>query len=85
VGIVLALPQGHKLCYTICLHFDATNNVAECEALINELRIATKVGVRRFLVRGGTMLVIDQVGPTRHGPPGPASKLCHAGWAHVPR
>jgi ribonuclease HI len=36
-GVVLTSPQRHKLCYAIRLHFDATNNVAEYETLINEL------------------------------------------------
>lgn len=35
--VVLTSPQGHKLCYAICLHFDATNNVVGYEALINGL------------------------------------------------
>lgn len=43
-GIVFTSPQGHKLRYTIRLHFDATNNVAEYEALVNGLQIAAKVG-----------------------------------------
>lgn len=37
IGIVLTSPKGHKLRYTICLHFDATNNVIENEALVNAL------------------------------------------------
>jgi ribonuclease HI len=36
-GVVLTSPQGHKLRYTICLHFNATNNVAKFEVLINGL------------------------------------------------
>jgi ribonuclease HI len=43
-GIVLTSPQEHKLRYAICLHFDATNNVAEYETLVNGLQIAAKVG-----------------------------------------
>lgn len=60
-GVVLTSPQGHKQCYVIHLHFDATNNVAKYEALINGLRIAIEVGARWLLVRGDSKLVIDQV------------------------
>lgn len=34
-GLVLTLPQGYKLRYTICLHFNATNNMVKYEALVN--------------------------------------------------
>lgn len=60
-GIVLTSPQGHKLRYSICLHFDATNNVIEYEALINRLQIVGEVGARRLLVRGDSKLVVNQV------------------------
>jgi ribonuclease HI len=35
--------------------------VAEYEALVNGLRIAIKLGVKRLDVRGDSQLVIDQV------------------------
>ena len=38
-GVVLISPDGSKLCYAIRLHFSASNNTAEYEALINELCI----------------------------------------------
>lgn len=60
-SVVLTSPQGHKLHYEICLHFDATNNVAEYEALVNGLRIMAEVGARWLLVRGDSNLVVDQV------------------------
>jgi hypothetical protein len=43
------------------LHFPASNNVAEYEALVNGLRIAIELGVRRLDARGDSQLVIDQV------------------------
>jgi hypothetical protein len=43
------------------LHFLASNNVAEYEALVNGLRIAIELGVRRLDARGDSQLVIDQV------------------------
>ena len=42
-GVVLISPDGSRLCYAICLHFLASNNVAEYEALINGLRIAIEL------------------------------------------
>ena len=48
------------------LHFPASNNVAEYEALVNGLRIAIEVGVRRLDARGDSQLVIDQVMKNSH-------------------
>ena len=42
-GVVLISPDGSRLCYAICLHFLASNNAAEYEALINGLRIAIEL------------------------------------------
>jgi len=44
-GEVLISPDGSRLRYAICLHFSASNNTTECEALINGLRIAIELGV----------------------------------------
>jgi ribonuclease HI len=44
-GIVLISPKGDRLLYIIQLHFRATNNMVEYEALVNGLRIATELGV----------------------------------------
>jgi ribonuclease HI len=38
--------------YAIGLHFWATNNIVEYEALIHGLRIASKFGARRLFIRG---------------------------------
>ena len=43
-GVVLISPDGSKLCYAIRLHFSASNNAMEYEALINGLRIAIELG-----------------------------------------
>jgi ribonuclease HI len=48
------------------LHFLASNNVAEYEALVNGLRIAIELGVRRLDARGASQLVIDQVMKNSH-------------------
>jgi ribonuclease HI len=43
------------------LHFPASNNAAEYEALINGLRIAVELGIKRLKIRGDSELVVDQV------------------------
>jgi transposase InsO family protein len=48
------------------LHFLASNNVAEYEALVNGLHIAIRLGVRRLDARGDSQLVIDQVMKNSH-------------------
>ena len=59
--MVLISPDGSRLRYAICLHFLASNNTAEYEALINGLRIAIELGATRLYVRNDSELVIDQV------------------------
>jgi len=59
--VVLISPDGSRLRYAICLHFLASNNTVEYEALINGLRIAIELGAMRLYVRGDSELVIDQV------------------------
>ena len=43
-GVVLISPDGSRLRYAIHLHFSASNNATEYEALINGLRIAIELG-----------------------------------------
>jgi ribonuclease HI len=52
--------------YVLRLHFPASNNVAEYEALVNGLRIAIELGVRCLDARGDSQLVIDQVMKNSH-------------------
>jgi hypothetical protein len=47
--------------YVIWLHFVASNNIAEYEALVNGLHIATELGIKRLDIRGDSQLIIDQV------------------------
>jgi ribonuclease HI len=60
-GLLFVSPLRKHLRYVIRLHFPASNNVAEYEALVNGLRIAIELGVRRLDARGDSQLVIDQV------------------------
>ena len=59
-GIILTSPKGDKLRYTLQIHFAASNNVAEYEALIHELRLAKELGIRRILCYGDFDLVVQQ-------------------------
>jgi ribonuclease HI len=59
-------PLGKHVRYVLRLHFPASNNMAEYEALVNGLRIAIKLGVRRLDAQGDSQLVIDQVMKNSH-------------------
>uniref|UniRef100_A0A8R7V357 RNase H type-1 domain-containing protein n=1 Tax=Triticum urartu TaxID=4572 RepID=A0A8R7V357_TRIUA len=59
-GIVLTSPKGDKLRYVLQIHFAASNNVAEYEALIHGLRLAKELGIRRVLCYGDSDLVVQQ-------------------------
>jgi ribonuclease HI len=65
-GLLFISPLGKHLRYVLRLHFPASNNVAEYEALLNGLRIAIELGVRRIDARGDSQLVIDQVMKNSH-------------------
>jgi ribonuclease HI len=65
-GLLFISPLGKHLHYVLRLHFPASNNVAEYEALVNGLRIAIELGVRRLDARGNSQLVIDQVMKNSH-------------------
>jgi ribonuclease HI len=65
-GLLFISPLGKHLRYVLRLHFPTSNNVAEYEALVNGLRIAIELGVRRLDARGDSQLVIDQVMKNSH-------------------
>jgi ribonuclease HI len=65
-GLLFISPLGKHLRYVLRLHFPVSNNVAEYEALVNGLRIAIELGVRRLDARGDSQLVIDQVMKNSH-------------------
>ena len=60
-GLLFISPLGDHMRYVIRLHFPASNNMAEYEALLSGLRIAIELGVKCLDVRGDSQLVIDQV------------------------
>ena len=44
VGLVFVSPLRVRMRYMVRLHFPSSNNVAEYEALINDLHIANELG-----------------------------------------
>jgi ribonuclease HI len=61
VGLVFISPLGVRMEYMVRLHFPASNNVAQYEALINGLQIAVELGIKRLEIRGDSELAVDQV------------------------
>jgi ribonuclease HI len=60
-GLLFISPLGEHMRYKVRLHFSASNNMAQYEALLCGLRIAIETGIKRLDVRGDSQLVIDQV------------------------
>jgi ribonuclease HI len=61
VGLVFISPLGVRMEYMVRLHFPASNNAAEYEALSNGLWIALELGIKRLEIRGDSELVVGQV------------------------
>jgi ribonuclease HI len=61
VGLVFISPPGVRMEYMVRLHFSASNNTAEYEALINGLRITVELGIKRLEIRGDSELIVGQV------------------------
>jgi hypothetical protein len=59
VGLVFIALLGVRMEYMVRLHFPASNNVAEYEALINDLQIAVELQICRLVIRGDSELVVD--------------------------
>ncbi|XP_073368001.1 uncharacterized protein [Aegilops tauschii subsp. strangulata] len=59
-GIVLSSPKGDRLKYALRIHFTASNNIAEYEALMHGLRLAKELGIPRILCYGDSDLVVQQ-------------------------
>jgi ribonuclease HI len=60
-GIYFISPLKDKLHYILCLHFLASNNIAEYEAVLHGLRIAVELGVKCLQVYGDSALIINQL------------------------
>ena len=58
--VVLTSPKRDQLKYVLQIHFAASNNVAEYEALVHGLKLAKEVGIRRIECYGDSDLVVQQ-------------------------
>ncbi|GJV72026.1 reverse transcriptase domain-containing protein [Tanacetum coccineum] len=64
VGLILTNPKGMEFTYALRFRFDETNNEAEYEALIAELRIAEQISVKNLQANVDSRLVANQVNGT---------------------
>jgi ribonuclease HI len=60
-GLLFISALGEHMRYAMHLHFPASNNMAEYEALLCGLKITIEIGFKRLDVRGDLQLMIDQV------------------------
>ncbi|XP_022889077.1 uncharacterized protein LOC111404514 [Olea europaea var. sylvestris] len=60
-GIVLEIPEGHKLNCAVRFGFKISNNGTEYEALLAGLKLARKMQVRRLLASNDSQLVVSRV------------------------
>jgi hypothetical protein len=58
-GLLFVSPLREHKRYAVRLHFPASNNMAEYEALLCGLKIAIETGMKHLDVRGDSQLVID--------------------------
>lgn len=65
VGVLLVTPKKESFQYVLQMHFKASNNAAEYEALLHGLRVAASLGVQWPDVFGNSMLIIKQINKER--------------------
>ncbi|GJX39228.1 reverse transcriptase domain-containing protein [Tanacetum coccineum] len=63
-GLILTNLEGMEFTYALRFRFDATNNEAEYEALIDGLRISEQMGVKNLQANVDSRLVANQVNGT---------------------
>ena len=57
-GVVLTSPKKDQLKYVLQIHFAASNNVAEYEALVHGLKVAKEIGICRIRCYGDSDLIV---------------------------
>jgi ribonuclease HI len=60
-GVLLISPTGEQLKYVLQIFRKVSNNEAEYEALLHELRLTAFLGIKRLPVYGDSAVVINQV------------------------
>jgi ribonuclease HI len=58
--ILVTSPKGESFKYVFQMHFLASNNAVEYEALLHDLRIVTALGIHRLKVLRDLMLIVNQ-------------------------
>ena len=59
VGLIFVSPLEVRMRYALQLHFPASNNVAEYEALVNGMKIVVELGIQGLEICGDSQLAID--------------------------
>jgi ribonuclease HI len=60
-GVLFLSPKGEQLKYVLQILFKVSNNEVEYEALLHALRLAVFLGIKRLLVYGDSLLVVQEV------------------------
>ncbi|KAL0288726.1 UNVERIFIED_CONTAM: hypothetical protein Sradi_7090400 [Sesamum radiatum] len=60
-GVMLETPQGERIQYALRFNFDASNNEAECDALLAGIKLARAAGAKYLEVFSDSQLVVNQV------------------------
>ena len=60
-GVLFISPKVEQLKYMFQILFKVSNNGAEYETLLHGLRLAVSLGIKRLLVYGDSLLVVQQV------------------------
>ena len=60
-GVLFISTKGEQLKYVFQILIKVSNNEAEYEALLHGLRLAVSLGIKRLLVYGDSLLVVQQV------------------------
>jgi ribonuclease HI len=61
VGVLFISPRGEQLKYVLQILWEVSNNEAKYEALLHGLRLAISLGIKRLLVYGNSLLVVQHV------------------------
>nr|GEX77723.1 reverse transcriptase domain-containing protein [Tanacetum cinerariifolium] len=88
-GLILTNPEGMEFTHALRFWFDATNNEAEYEALIAEIRIAEQMGVKNLQANGGfttgsfKAFSIKQIPRSENKKADALSKIASISFAHL--
>jgi ribonuclease HI len=59
--VLFISPRGEQVNYVLQILWEVSNNEAEYEALLHRLRLAISLDIKRLLIYGASLLVIQQV------------------------